>query len=207
MSIEKLIDCGVVAVIRGKSHDEAKGYVKGTLDGGIKAIELTFTIPDMPSLLKELKGMYPEGVFGAGSVLNKEMAIKAIESGAEYIVSPGYAKEVGESCKAHNIPYIPGCMTITEMMEANREGHEIIKLFPGELYGPKFIKAVKAPIPDIKIMPTGGVDADNIKSWFESGVSLVGVGGSLLKEGDYEKIKNRASEFVEKVNEVRGIYV
>ncbi|MGL5023630.1 MAG: bifunctional 4-hydroxy-2-oxoglutarate aldolase/2-dehydro-3-deoxy-phosphogluconate aldolase [Cetobacterium sp.] len=204
MGIDKLIESRIVAVIRGKNHDEAKGYVKATIEGGIKGIELTFTIPNMPTLLKELKVKYPKAVFGVGSVLNLNMVEEAIEMGAEYIVSPGYIKEVGVYCNQRNIPYIPGCMTITEMLEVIKDGHEMIKLFPGELYGPKFIKSVKEPIPNIKIMPTGGVNEENIVEWFENGATLVGVGGSLLQEGDLEKIKYRANKLVKKIKGIRG---
>lgn len=201
--INKFRELGIVAVIRGKDHAEAMNYIKGSIDGGIKAIELTYSIPNMPELLKKVKEEYKDGFFGAGSVLNSQMAIEAIEAGAEYIVSPGYNEGVNEVCKERNIAYCPGCMTITEMMNALEKGNELVKMFPGNLFGPSFIKAVKAPIPNINIMPTGGVDIDNVQEWFKSGVTCVGVGSSLLASGDYEKIKNLAREFVEKIDEYK----
>lgn len=200
---EKLKDCGIVAVIRAKDHIEAETFVKSILEGGINAIELTFTIPNMPELLKKLKSKYKEGIFGAGSVLNEEMAVKAIESGAEYVVSPGYLESVDKVCKNHGILFIPGCMTLSEMLKAMENGNSLVKLFPGNVYGPNFVKSVKAPIPNIEIMPTGGVDVFNIKEWFKCGVSLVGVGSSLLSSNDPEKIKSLAKEFIKKLNEYR----
>ena len=201
--INKFRELGVVAVIRGKDHDEAREYVKATIDGGIKAIELTYSIPNMPELLKELKEEYKDGFFGAGSVLNGRMAVDAIEAGAEYIVSPGYSEEVNEACRRRKIAYCPGCLSITEMMHAMDKGNELVKLFPGNLFGPSYIKAVKAPIPHINIMPTGGVDVDNVQEWFKNGVTCVGVGSSLLASGDYDTIKNLASKFVERIDEYK----
>ncbi|MGL4453206.1 MAG: bifunctional 4-hydroxy-2-oxoglutarate aldolase/2-dehydro-3-deoxy-phosphogluconate aldolase [Sarcina sp.] len=204
--ITKFKDLGIVAVIRGKNHQEAENYVKASIDGGIKAIELTYSIPEMPKLLKRLKSEHKEGYFGAGSVLNTQMAIDAIAAGAEYIVSPGYISGVNEICKKEEIAYAPGCMTITEMLNAKEEGVELIKMFPGNLFGPSFVKAVKAPIPDINIMPTGGVDIDNVQEWFKSGVTCVGVGSSLLESQDYDTIKKLASRFVEKIDEYKRSY-
>lgn len=200
---EKLKECGIVAVIRAKDHVEGERFVKATLDGGINAIELTFTIPDMPELLKKLKVKYKDGIFGAGSVLNEEMAIKAIESGAEYVVSPGYLESVDKICNKHGVLFIPGCMTLSEMLKSMENGNSLVKLFPGNVYGPSFVKSVKAPIPNIEIMPTGGVDVFNIKEWFKCGVSLVGVGSSLLSSKDPEKIESLAKEFVRRLNEYR----
>lgn len=201
--INKFKELAIVAVVRGESHEEATNYVKAALEGGIKAIELTYSVPNMPELLKKLKREYKEGYFGAGSVLNGKMAIDAIDAGAEYIVSPGYSEEVNIVCKAKEIPYLPGCMTITEMMSAMEKGNNLVKMFPGDLFGPSFVKAVKAPIPAINIMPTGGVDINNVKDWFNNGVTCVGVGSSLFKSKDNETIKNLAKEFVEKINECR----
>ena len=201
--INKFRKLGVVAVIRGKNHEEARDFVKATIDGGILAIELTYSIPNMPELLKELKEEYKDGFFGAGSVLNGRMAVDAIEAGAEYIVSPGYSEEVNEVCRRRKVAYCPGCMTITEMMHAMDKGNELVKMFPGNLFGPSYVKAVKAPIPHINIMPTGGVDVDNVQEWFKNGVTCVGVGSSLLASGDYDTIKNLASKFVEKIDEYK----
>ncbi|MCR8744831.1 bifunctional 4-hydroxy-2-oxoglutarate aldolase/2-dehydro-3-deoxy-phosphogluconate aldolase [Romboutsia lituseburensis] len=200
--LNKLIDCGVIAVIRAKNHEEAKGYINACSNGGIKAIELTYTIPNLCKLIKEVKEN-KDLLIGAGSVINGEMAKDAIKAGASYIVSPGFSDEVNDVCKENNILYLPGCMTVSEMMNALNKGNEMVKLFPGDTFGAKFVKAIKAPIPDVKIMPTGGVDINNIDKWFENGVSCVGVGSSLLNAGSLEDIEKLAKEFIKKVNEIR----
>nr|WP_309137305.1 bifunctional 4-hydroxy-2-oxoglutarate aldolase/2-dehydro-3-deoxy-phosphogluconate aldolase [Romboutsia lituseburensis] len=202
MVLNKLIDCGVIAVIRAKNHEEAKGYINACSNGGIKAIELTYTIPNLCKLIKEVKEN-KDLLIGAGSVINGEMAKDAIKAGASYIVSPGFSDEVNDVCKENNILYLPGCMTVSEMMNALNKGNEMVKLFPGDTFGAKFVKAIKAPIPDVKIMPTGGVDINNIDKWFENGVSCVGVGSSLLNAGSLEDIEKLAKEFIKKVNEIR----
>lgn len=202
--LNKLKNEGIVAVVRGNSHEEALKYIDASIKGGIKAIEITYSIPNTSDLIDMVCDKYEEAIVGAGSVLNKKMAMEAVKSGAKYIVSPGFNQEVNDYCKEINMPYMPGCMTITEVMYAMEQGNEIIKLFPAEIYGPKFIKAIKAPIPHVQIMPTGGVTVDNVTEWFENGVVCVGVGSSLFKSGDSEEIAALASQFVEKINAYKG---
>lgn len=202
MILENLKANGIVAVVRGKNHEEARGYMEACLRGGVKSLELTYTIPDVCELIKEYSS-HPEALIGVGSVLNGKMASDAIEAGAKYVVSPGYSEEVNTVCKAMNVLYLPGCMTVGEIMRAMDAGNKMIKLFPGDLFGPKYVKAIKAPIPHVEIMPTGGVTVDNMKEWFANGVSCVGAGSSLIK-GTLEDIENTAKEFVKKLEEIRG---
>lgn len=177
--LNKIKNEGVVAVIRAKDHEEALGYINACLNGGIKAIELTYTIPNVVELIKHVSENYKDALVGVGSVLNGKMAKDAIDAGASYVVSPGFSDEVNTVCHEMNILYLPGCMTVTEVMNALDKGNKMVKLFPGEVFGPKYVKAVKAPIPHVEIMPTGGVSIDNIDEWFKMGVSCVGVGSSL----------------------------
>ncbi|MGL6105504.1 bifunctional 4-hydroxy-2-oxoglutarate aldolase/2-dehydro-3-deoxy-phosphogluconate aldolase [Romboutsia sp.] len=193
---------GIVAVIRAKDHEEAKGYVKACVNGGIKSVELTYSIPNVCELINELRNN-EDLILGVGSVLNGQMAKDAIEAGAKYVVSPGYNEEVNEVCKELNILYLPGCMTVTEVMHALDKGNKMVKLFPGDVFGAKYVKAIKAPIPHVEIMPTGGVTIDNVDKWFEMGVSCVGVGSSLFNAGSLEDIEKLAKEFVEKIQNVR----
>lgn len=202
--LDRLKELGVVAVVRGSSHEEAEMYVKAAIEGGVKAIELTYSIPNMTTFMKEVIKKYPDSLVGAGSVLNKDMAVDAIYAGAKYIVSPGYSQDVNDLCKLKNILYIPGCMTITEIMNAMDNGNELVKLFPGELFGIKYIKSVKAPIPNVKIMPTGGVNIENVVEWFENGVECVGVGSSLFASKDPETITSLAKEFMVKINDYKN---
>lgn len=202
MILDKLKENGVVAVVRGKNHDEARGYMEACLKGGVKSLELTYTIPNVCELIKEYS-THPEALIGVGSVLNGKMASDAIEAGAKYVVSPGYSEEVDVVCKAMNVLYLPGCMTVSEIMRAMDAGNKMIKLFPGDLFGPKYVKAIKAPIPHVEIMPTGGVSVDNMKEWFDNGVACVGAGSSLIK-GSLEDIENTAKEFMKKFNEINA---
>lgn len=194
---------GIVAVIRAKDHDEAKGYINACINGGIRALELTYSIPKVVDLINELRND-ENIILGVGSVLNGKMAKDAIMAGAKYVVSPGYNEEVNTVCKEMDTLYLPGCMTVTEIMHALEKGNNMVKVFPGDVFGPKYVKAVKAPIPHVEIMPTGGVSIDNVEKWFEMGVSCVGVGSSLFNAGSLEDIEKLAKEFVEKIKNVRS---
>lgn len=201
MILDELKASGIVAVVRGKSHEEARGYMEACLKGGIKSLELTYTIPNVCELIKEYSS-HAEVLIGVGSVLNGKMASDAIEAGAKYVVSPGYSEEVNKVCKEMNVLYLPGCMTVSEIMKAMDAGNKMIKLFPGDVFGAKYVKAIKAPIPNVEIMPTGGVSVDNIEEWFANGVSCVGVGSSLIK-GSLEDIENTAKAFMKKMEKIR----
>ncbi len=201
MILDELKASGVVAVVRGKSHEEARGYMEACLKGGIKSLELTYTIPNVCELIKEYSS-HAEALIGVGSVLNGKMASDAIEAGAKYVVSPGYSEEVNKVCKEMNVLYLPGCMTVSEIMKAMDAGNKMIKLFPGDVFGAKYVKVIKAPIPNVEIMPTGGVSVDNIEEWFANGVSCVGVGSSLIK-GSLEDIENTAKAFMKKMEKIR----
>lgn len=200
MILDELKANGIVAVVRGKSHEEARGYMEACLRGGIKSLELTYTIPNVCELIKEYSS-HTEALIGVGSVLNGKMASDAIEAGAKYVVSPGYSEEVNKVCKEMNVLYLPGCMTVSEIMKAMDAGNKMIKLFPGDVFGAKYVKAIKAPIPNVEIMPTGGVSVDNIEEWFANGVSCVGVGSSLIK-GSLEDIENTAKAFMKKIEKI-----
>ena len=207
--IEKIRAVGVVAVVRAQTSDEAYNIAKACLKGGISAIEITFTVPNAIQVItdlknnKELQGL----LLGAGTVLDAETARMAILAGANYIVSPGFNLKTAKLCNRYRIPYMPGCLTMTEMMTALEAGVDVVKLFPGSAFGPEYVKAVKGPLPQLEIMPTGGGSIDNVSSWILNGVFAVGVGGELTspaKSGDFEGIEKRAKAFVEAVKKARG---
>lgn len=202
--LNKLKDQGIIAVIRAKDHDEAMGIIEACINGEVKALELTYTIPNVVEVIREVKEKYNDALVGVGSVLNGKMAQDTIEAGAEYVVSPGYSEEANTVCHACNVPYLPGCMSVTEVMHAMEQGNTLVKIFPGECFGPKYVKAIKAPIPNVDIMPTGGVNIDNIEDWFKMGVSCVGVGSALTGAGSLKDIENLAKEFVKKVEKIRA---
>lgn len=202
--LQRLETAGVVAVIRGKDRTEAFRSSEAVIKGGIKGIEVTFTVPEADQLIRDLRAEYldqKEVVIGAGTVLDAVTARLAIMAGAEYIVSPAFDQETAEICNLYQVPYLPGCMTVTEAQTVLRSGVDVIKLFPGNIAGAKMISAIKAPLPFINIMPTGGVNLENMVEWVEAGAVMVGVGGSLLKPaetGDFEKITALAKEYTAK---------
>ena len=211
--LTKISDCGVVAVVRADTTEEAVRISEACVKGGILGIEVTFTIDNAEAVIKELAAFYANNanvVLGAGTVLDAVTARIAILAGAQFIVSPCFDAETAKLCNLYQVPYMPGCMTITEMKQALEHGADIIKLFPGNAFGPEFIKAVKAPLPQVNIMPTGGVSLDNIGQWIQNGCVAVGVGGNLVapaKTGNYEQITEIASQYVEKVKEARWVSV
>lgn len=202
--LKKLTDIGIVAVIRGESIEEGVRISKACAKGGIPAIEITYTVPGATEVIKSLKeqDVNNEMVVGAGTVLDASTARIAILAGAEFIVSPAFDEETAKLCNLYQIPYMPGCMTITEMTTALKYGADIIKLFPGSAFGPSFVKAVKAPLPQANIMPTGGVSLDNIEEWFKNGVCAVGAGGKLASGTD-EEIIATAQAFRKKIEDIK----
>jgi 2-dehydro-3-deoxyphosphogluconate aldolase/(4S)-4-hydroxy-2-oxoglutarate aldolase len=200
--LKKISDVGVVAVVRGDSIKEAINISKACIAGGITAIEVTYTNPMATEIIKELS-KEDNIVLGAGTVLDSETARIAIMAGARYIVSPGFDLETAKLCNRYQVAYMPGCMTISEMIKAMESGADIIKLFPGNAYGPSFIKSIMAPLPQINIMPTGGVSLENVDQWIKNGVIAVGVGGQLTN-GTSEEIIETAKKFIEKVRSARG---
>lgn len=207
--LQKITDCGVVAVVRADSKEEAIKISEACVQGGIAGIEITFTVQDAAEIIEQLSIFYKDNnnvVIGAGTVLDAVTARLAILAGAKYIVSPSFDAETAKLCNLYQIPYMPGCMTITEMKQALKAGVDIIKLFPGNAFGADFVKAVKGPLPQVNIMPTGGVSLDNVDQWIKNGCVAVGVGGNLItpaKTGDFDKISDFAKQYVTKVQTAR----
>ena len=207
--LKKMTDAGLVAVVRAKNADEAIRISDACLEGGCPSIELTFTVPGAHKVIEALAEKYPNGemLLGAGTVLDSETARMAILSGANYIVSPGFNLETAKLCGRYRVPYLPGCMTITEVLTAMEAGADIVKIFPADLFGPKIIKDIKGPLPQAKMMPTGGVDISNVHEWIKAGAVAVGAGSSLIagaKTGDYQKITDMAKELIRRIKEARG---
>ena len=207
--LRKIQDCGVVAVVRAENGEQALKIADACIQAGIAAIEITFTVPGAADVIAQLSKAYTKGevIIGAGTVLDPETARAAILAGAQYVVSPCLNEEVVKLCLRYQIACMPGAMTIREVVACMEAGADIVKVFPGELFGPAFIKAVKGPIPQARMMPTGGVSLDNVGDWIKAGCVAVGVGGSLTagaKTGDYASIATIGAQFVAKVKEARG---
>ncbi|MCL2611544.1 MAG: bifunctional 4-hydroxy-2-oxoglutarate aldolase/2-dehydro-3-deoxy-phosphogluconate aldolase [Defluviitaleaceae bacterium] len=192
----------IVAVIRIKDTHLAKAVTEEAIKAGLNFMELTLTIENAPSLIKELREAYPEKIIGAGTVLTKEQAIEVIENGAQFVVSPCFVPEVVEVCNEKGVVCLPGIGTATEAYNAYSLGCEVVKAFPGDVLGTSFIKSIKGPMPFIDCMPSGGVSLNNIKEWFENGAYAVSIGGALY-EGvtmeNLELISERVKEYLEAV--------
>lgn len=201
--LSRIENVGVVAVIRAETSEKAKKIALACMDGGIDAIEITFTVPGAHKVIEALTDEFGDTLLvGAGTVLDSETARIAILAGANYIVSPGFSLEAAKLCNRYQIPYMAGCMTLTEMITAMEAGVDVIKIFPGSAFDPSFIKAIKGPLPQAVMMPTGGVSMDNVSQWIKNGCIAVGVGGNLTK-GTAEEMTKAAKELVEKVREAR----
>ena len=206
--VGKLCDCGVVAVVRASNEKEAIDIASACIKGGIVGIEVTFTVPGADQVIKALNETFKGDALlvGAGTVLDVVTARVAILAGAKFIVSPSFDKEVAEVCNLYQVPYMPGCFTITEMVTAMKAGVDVIKVFPGSAATPSYIKAVKGPLPQANLMPTGGVSLDNCGEWIKAGCVAVGVGGELTKPaktGNFEEVTRLAKEFVSRVQAAR----
>ncbi|GFP75596.1 bifunctional 4-hydroxy-2-oxoglutarate aldolase/2-dehydro-3-deoxy-phosphogluconate aldolase [Clostridium fungisolvens] len=208
--LKALEKCGVVAVVRGNTKEVGVNISEACIKGNVKAIEVTYTNKFANDIIKELSDKYEnddEVVVGAGTVLDPETARLAILSGAKYIVSPSFSEETARLCNRYKVPYIPGVMTINEIVKAHEIGVDVVKVFPGNAFGPSYIGAIKGPLPYANIMVTGGVNLENIDVWKKAGVDLVGIGGELNKlgeDGKFDEITELCSRYVEKFNEVRG---
>lgn len=208
--LAKLNEQAIVAVVRADSPEQAIQISDACIEGGLTGIEVTYTVKDADQVIKQLSAQYRENtdvVIGAGTVLDSTTARLAILAGASFIVSPTFDAETAKLCNLYQIPYLPGCMTIGEIKQAMEAGADIIKLFPGSAFGPSFIKAVKAPLPQANIMPTGGVDLENVGDWLKNGAVAVGVGGNLVapaSTGDYDKITLVAQQYIQKVKEAKS---
>lgn len=199
--LNRLINTGCVAVVRGDDADEAVKTVDAVIAGGVTGIELTFTVPHADKALDELSEKYGDRedvLIGAGTVLDPATARLAIIAGAKFIVSPSFNADVAKICNLYSIPYTPGCFTPTEIQTALEAGVDLVKVFPGSVAGPAMVKALHGPFPQLAIMPTGGVSLDNLETWFDAGVTLVGAGSNLTaaaKTGDYAGVTATAKKY------------
>jgi 2-dehydro-3-deoxyphosphogluconate aldolase/(4S)-4-hydroxy-2-oxoglutarate aldolase len=207
--LEKIVSSGLVAVVRAESSDQAARIAEACARGGVGAIEVTFTVPGAAQVIADLAKTYKSGeiLIGAGTVLDPETARVSILAGAQFVVSPSLNASTARLCNRYQIPYMPGAGTIGEVVEAMECGADIVKVFPGEILGPAFVKAVAGPLPQASLMPTGGVTLENVEEWIKAGSVAVGVGGSLTagaKRGDYQSITDLAKQFVDKIQKARG---
>jgi len=207
--IRKLKEEGIVAVVRAESKEQGEKLIDAIVKGGINFIEITMTVPGAVDIIKEICEKYkknPNIVIGAGTVLDSETARMVILAGAKYVVSPSFDLDTVKLCNRYRIPVMPGIMTVREAVMALEAGVDILKVFPGNAFGPSIISSLKGPLPQAQFMPTGGVDIDNIDKWIKAGAVAVGTGGSLTagaKKGDYDLVTSTAKAFVDAVKKAR----
>jgi 2-dehydro-3-deoxyphosphogluconate aldolase/(4S)-4-hydroxy-2-oxoglutarate aldolase len=172
---------GVVAVIRLKDPGKLRAVVDAMADGGVRALEVTMTVPGAVDLIRALAPSLPDGfLLGAGTVTDAATAHAVIDAGARFVVGPVFRPDVIAACHARDVPAMPGCFSPTEILAAHECGADIIKVFPATMLGPQYLKDVRAPLPQVKLMPTGGVTLDNAGDWIRAGAVAVGLGSALL---------------------------
>ena len=177
----KVAALGVVAVIRLKDPARLRAVVDAMIEGGVRALEVTMTVPRAIELIRELAPALPAGfLLGAGTVTDPVTARAVIDAGASFVVSPVFRPDVIAACHERDVPAMPGCFSPTEILAAHECGADIVKVFPATMLGPQFIKDVRAPLPQVKLMPTGGVTLDNAGDWIRAGAVAVGLGSALL---------------------------
>jgi len=200
---------GVVAVIRVKDATRLRAIVDAIGEGGVRALEVTMTVPGAVDVIRELTPALPSGfLLGAGTVVDAETAVRTIDAGAQFVVGPVFRRGIIDVCHERDVPVLPGCFTPTEILEAWDAGADIVKVFPATPLGPGFLKDVRGPLPHIKLMPTGGVTIDNVGNWIRAGAVAVGVGTALLDAGaiaagDYRALRDRAERLVANVRAAR----
>jgi 2-dehydro-3-deoxyphosphogluconate aldolase / (4S)-4-hydroxy-2-oxoglutarate aldolase len=200
---------GIVAVIRMKEPEKLRAVVDALAAGGVRALEVTMTVPRAIEMIGELAPTLPEGfLLGAGTVLDAETARLAILAGAQFVVGPVFRPEVISMCHRYDVAAMPGCFTPTEILAAWEAGADIVKVFPATALGPGFFKDVRGPLPQVKLMPTGGVTLDNAGEWIKAGAVAVGVGTALLDakaiaSGAYDVITANAARIVANVKAAR----
>jgi 2-dehydro-3-deoxyphosphogluconate aldolase / (4S)-4-hydroxy-2-oxoglutarate aldolase len=208
--VQGIEQSGVVAVIRMKEADKLRHVIDALLEGGVRALELTMTVPGAIGLIEQLARNLPgEFLLGAGTVLDPETARQVILAGAKYIVAPILNLKTIEMCHRYDVAAMPGCFTPTEILTAWEAGADVIKVFPATALGPGYFKDVRAPMPQIRMMPTGGVTLANAGEWIKAGAVAIGVGSALvdtkaIDAGNYAQIAANARHLVESVRAARA---
>jgi 2-dehydro-3-deoxyphosphogluconate aldolase/(4S)-4-hydroxy-2-oxoglutarate aldolase len=208
---QRIGEIGIIPVVRAATVEEARAAVGAICAGGIPIVEITMTVPDAPAVIRHVVSHYGSKVLvGAGTVLTEEQAEQCLDAGAEFLVSPGTSIPVMRAAKARGKLSIPGALTPTELMTACTEGARLVKIFPcGNMGGPDYIKALRAPFPAVGLIPTGGVHLGNAAEYIAAGAFALGVGADLvnlaaLRKGDSQKIIDSAKALVEAVRLARS---
>jgi len=208
--VKLVTGAGVIAIMRARTSEQLIAAAEAISRGGVRAIEVTMTTPGALEVIATASARLGGDVlFGAGTVLDAETARAAIQAGAGLIVSPTLNVDMIRLCNRHDVVVVPGCYTPTEMLAAHNAGADLIKLFPAEVGGPAMLRAIRAPLPQLRIVPVGGVSLDNAAEYIRSGAAALGVGSALINQalldaGDLSELARRAAAFVAAVRTARG---
>jgi len=208
--LDRVLNNGLVAILRAPSGDQLVKVAEALYEGGVEILEVTLTVPNALEIINDVsKRLGDKVILGAGSVLDPETARAALLAGSEFIVSPVVNLDVIKLCRRYSKLIMPGAFTPTEIITAWEAGADIVKVFPADVGGPSYLKAVKAPLPQVRLMPTGGVDLNTMESFVKAGACAVGLGSSLVEKdaianGDMNRITDLASQYVAKMNEIKG---
>jgi 2-dehydro-3-deoxyphosphogluconate aldolase / (4S)-4-hydroxy-2-oxoglutarate aldolase len=208
--LDRIVATGVIPVIRAQSADEAASAIAAIQKGGVSVLEITMTVPGAIELIREVARRTTDALVGAGTVLDPENALACIDAGARFVVSPALNLATIAACREAGVAVLPGALTPTEVLTAWNAGADFVKVFPANaLGGPSYLKSLKAPLPQVKLVPTGGVNLQTAKDFIRAGASALGVGADLvdlqaLRRGDSEVVTERARQFLSLVAEARA---
>ncbi len=206
IQVERLLENKVFAVLRLDESTKALSVVEALINGGVKNIEVTLTTQNPYKVIEDVAREFGEtAIVGVGSVVNKEMMISSINAGATYVVTPIFNPSLIDICHSYEFPIFTGAFSPTEIYNASIAGADIVKVFPANILGMEYFKSILAPMPDLKIMPTGGVSLTNANQWFNTGACAVGVGGALvnskaIEENNFEKLTENAKQLMSTIN-------
>ncbi|MBN2474108.1 MAG: bifunctional 4-hydroxy-2-oxoglutarate aldolase/2-dehydro-3-deoxy-phosphogluconate aldolase [Pirellulales bacterium] len=209
-TLSRIINSGVIAVLRAPSGEMLADVAEALLAGGVEAIEVTFTVPGAHRVLEQVADRLGDKVLlGAGTVLDPETARTALLAGAEFIVAPTVNLNVVRLCRRYDKAVMPGALTPTEVLAAWEAGADVVKVFPSDLTGPKYLKALHGPLPQVRLMPTGGVNLQTAADFLRAGACALGIGGSLVEAkavaaGDMARIESLARQYAEIVRHTRA---
>jgi 2-dehydro-3-deoxyphosphogluconate aldolase/(4S)-4-hydroxy-2-oxoglutarate aldolase len=208
--LRQVLDCGIVAVVRSPDSQQLVEVARALADGGVSVVEITMSVPGALDVLRQVRQSLGDRVLlGAGTVLDPETARAVLLAGAEYIVAPTVSLDVIRLCQRYDKLVMPGAFTPTEILTAWEAGADIVKVFPADVVGPAFFKALRGPLPQVRLMPTGGVDLTTAAAFLQAGACCLGVGGQLVEpkavaERNFDRIRDLARQYVAVVRQARA---
>jgi len=208
-TLNRILEGGIVAVVRSESSEPLVKVIRALAEGGVTAAEVTFTVPDAVDVIRQVRREVGDAVvLGAGTVLDPETARAAILAGAEYIVAPTVNLDVVRLCRRYDKVVMPGAFSPTEILTAWEAGADVVKVFPADVGGPSYLKALRGPLPQVRLMPTGGVDLTTAESFLKAGACCLGVGSALvdpkaISSNDFARIRDLASQYAGLVRRFR----